>query len=73
MIDSILAALGVALLAGGEVFAFLAGLDTLLFQNTPSLLAAVLWGTLALSLLAAALAFRHVLTCERAGVARRAA
>jgi len=59
------------MIAGGEVFTFLAGLDAFLFWNAPAVLTPLLWAALGLSLLVAAGAFRHIWRCERAGVAHR--
>lgn len=62
MLNEILAALGVALIAGGESFTFLGGLDALLFWGEDTLHQ---WSgvvALALSLLIAV--FRHVLRTE---------
>jgi len=69
MRHALLAALGVALLAGGEAFTLLGGVDALLFWGEADLLRLGGGVALALSLAVAAWVFRAVLRIERSGPA----
>lgn len=62
---SLLAALGVALIAGGEAFTVLAGADALAFWNNPVVFRPLAFAGLGLSALFGGWIFRRILRLER--------